>query len=194
MADFKIRRGKSTTLFVSPGVVNPRLVIEEGCWYLCTDTAELFVGLVDDAGTPVLKRINGEVPEQEPDIGGSSTTQLESMVKDLEDRLVLLEDVELFQKIESEADLPTNFDSEDFNPNITYYRPLADGRVSTFIYDRDAQSYMCTNSVDELVVRAMVTEAIDFLLEDRLAAILPEAVKSTIETCILYGGDATPDE
>ena len=57
MVDFKIRRGLSTTLFSSPGIVNPRLVIEEGCWYLCTDTAELFLGVLED-NTLVLKKIN----------------------------------------------------------------------------------------------------------------------------------------
>lgn len=44
MTDFNILHGLSTELFSSPGVVNPDLIIEEGCWYLCTDTAELFLG------------------------------------------------------------------------------------------------------------------------------------------------------
>lgn len=57
MVDFKIRRGLSTTLFSEPGVVNPRLVIEEGCWYLCTDTAELFLG-IQGTDKLTLKRIN----------------------------------------------------------------------------------------------------------------------------------------
>lgn len=57
MIDFKIRRGLSTTMFSEPGVVNPRLIIEEGCWYLCTDTAELFLG-VKAQETLHLKRFN----------------------------------------------------------------------------------------------------------------------------------------
>lgn len=57
MIDFKIRRGLSTVLFSEPGKVNPKLVIEEGCWYLCTDTAELFLG-INDNGTLKIKQIN----------------------------------------------------------------------------------------------------------------------------------------
>lgn len=57
MIDFKIRRGLSSELFISPGVVNPKLVIEEGHWYLCTDTADLFLGIKAD-GVLSLKRIN----------------------------------------------------------------------------------------------------------------------------------------
>ncbi len=52
MTDFKIKRGLSKDLH------NPRLIIEEGCWYLCTDTAELFLGVVEE-GQPKLKQING---------------------------------------------------------------------------------------------------------------------------------------
>jgi hypothetical protein len=63
MQDFKIRRGLSTVLFSAPGVVNSKLVIEEGCWYLCTDTAELFLG-VNENGTLKLVRINGEATTQ----------------------------------------------------------------------------------------------------------------------------------
>lgn len=57
MTDFNIRRGLSTVLFSEPGVINPDLLIEEGCWYLCTDTAELFLG-VRKADGLTLKRIN----------------------------------------------------------------------------------------------------------------------------------------
>lgn len=57
MIDLNINRGLSTVLFSEPGVINPRLIIEEGCWYLCTDTAELFLGIrTEDSLT--LKRIN----------------------------------------------------------------------------------------------------------------------------------------
>lgn len=63
MIDFKIKKGLSTDLYVEPGVVNPRLIIEAGCWYLCTDTAELFLGVYakDENGQDflTLKQING---------------------------------------------------------------------------------------------------------------------------------------
>ena len=33
------------------GQINPNLIIEAGCWYLCTDTAELFLGTYEDCPT-----------------------------------------------------------------------------------------------------------------------------------------------
>lgn len=59
MADFKVRSGLSTQLFSAPGVVNPKVVIEEGCWYLCTDTASLYYGTKEN-NEPLLKLINGQ--------------------------------------------------------------------------------------------------------------------------------------
>lgn len=59
MIDFNILHGLSTELFSAPEVVNPDLIIEEGCWYLCTDTAELYLGVKNDTtGEFALKKIN----------------------------------------------------------------------------------------------------------------------------------------
>lgn len=55
MTDFKVRRGLSYELFHN-GSLNDNVVLELGCWYLCTDTAELF--LCTNAEARVLKRIN----------------------------------------------------------------------------------------------------------------------------------------
>jgi hypothetical protein len=191
MVDFKIRRGLSSTLFVEPGVVDPRLVIEEGCWYLCTDSAELYLGTRDELNELVLKKINARDAANDP--------TLDPDVDDIIDTSKAL-----FQKIDSESELPSDFESEDFDANITYFIPLRDedghetGRVSTYIFDRDGGYYVCTNSVDELAVRAMVLDAIDVVLEGTMAARLPElvqqTVKQTIEDVILHGGDATPDD
>ena len=183
MVDFKIRRGPSSAIFISPGVVNPKLVIEEGCWYLCTDTAWLFLGATDNSGKLVLKRIN-ETEEHGLD------PNIEAALNELRKKLDTLEELSLFQKIDSESDLPTDFTDDNFNPNITYYIPIADGKVSTFIFDVQAQCYVCTNSIDELIVRAMVTDAIELVLEESLNAKLPKAVKNTLEYTILHGGNA----
>lgn len=78
MIDFKIRRGLSTVLFSEPGKVNPKLKIEEMCWYLCTDTAELFLG-VNINGTLTLKQIN-EKNISEFDI----PTKLSDLINDCE--------------------------------------------------------------------------------------------------------------
>ncbi len=56
MTDLNIRYGPSSSIFIN-GQINPKLIIEAGCWYLCTDTAELFLG-VDTGIDLTLKRIN----------------------------------------------------------------------------------------------------------------------------------------
>lgn len=181
MVDFKVRRGLHSTIFPEPGVINPKLLIEEGCWYLCTDTAELFLGVLLDTGELTLKRINDDQSSFGPAYGE-------------------LDDLELFVRISGESELPTDFEAEDFNPNVTYYVPILDsdgletGRVYTYIFDKGAQSYMCTNSVDEILVRAMVSEAIEKILDENFAAQLPEVIRQTISTTILRGGDATPED
>jgi hypothetical protein len=48
MIDFNILHGLSTDLFLESGVINPDLIIEDGHWYLCTDTAELFLGAYEE--------------------------------------------------------------------------------------------------------------------------------------------------
>lgn len=64
MTDLNIRRGLSTVLFSKPGIVNENVIIEEGCWYLCTDTAELFLGVQAEDGL-ILKPINGTAKDNE---------------------------------------------------------------------------------------------------------------------------------
>ena len=76
MTDFKIRKGLSTDLFIdgdfSKGIAEG-VVLENGSWYLCTDTAELFLGVIID-GEVALKQINGnqaaDIPAQGPVTGG----------------------------------------------------------------------------------------------------------------------------
>lgn len=63
MTDFNIRRGLSSELFPD-GVLNPNILIEDGCWYLCDDTAELFIGVNTENGL-TLKTINETKIKQE---------------------------------------------------------------------------------------------------------------------------------
>lgn len=71
MTDFKIRRGLASQL------ANPRLVLEEGCWYLCTDTADLFLCVATDSKLE-LKRINGSnSPVIDPETGTITITKVE---------------------------------------------------------------------------------------------------------------------
>ncbi len=201
MIDFKIKQGLSTLIFSEPGVANPRLVLEAGCWYLCTDTAELFLGIEDDNSVHPdgisLKRINGTVvPSLQPDEG---VNNLKFLIEDLDERVAALEDIELFQKLEREEDLPTNFDSPEFNPNVTYYIQSA-GQVSTFIYDNDTQGWICTNAsaIDEDKLRELITiamqEQFGSAIDEILAEKVPEAVQSALNNVrFIYGGNATAD-
>jgi hypothetical protein len=184
MTDFKVRRGLSTAIFSEPGVVNPLLIIEEGCWYLCTDTAELFVGVIDENKNPTLKKINDTTPSGNKPSFGPAFGELE-------------DDAELFKRISSEDELPSNFEAEDFNPNTTYYIPILEpdginiGRASTFIFDKNTQSYLCTNSIDEQIIRVMVASAIDVALDAAITEKLPNVVRQTLESTILCGGNAS---
>jgi hypothetical protein len=187
MVDFKIRRGHSSVLFTAPNVINPRLLIEEGCWYLCTDTAELFLGVLTDAGELTLKRINEVRAEV-------NNEDFQAALESLENKVTGLEKLELFQKITNESELPTDFNSDTFNPNVTYYIPLANGKASTYIFDKGAQCYLCTNSIDASTINALVTEAIDQLLTASLDVKITQTIKATLENTVLYGGDATPND
>ena len=187
MLDFKIRRGLSDTMFISPGVINPRFIIEPGCWYLCTDTAELFLGVLNKNSTLALKRIN-EVKAEIAD------EELQAALGALRSELRELEETELYCKIENEYELPTDFDSDSFNPNITYYIPLTEGRVRTYIFDKGTRGYLCTNSVDELVVRAMVAEVLVPTLDAILDTRIPLAIKQSMEHTVLHGGTASVDK
>ncbi len=55
MNNFNIQYGRFNELFID-GSVNPDIALELGCWYLCTDTAELFLCIdgVDENGQPCL--------------------------------------------------------------------------------------------------------------------------------------------
>lgn len=64
--DFRIRRGPASDLFEDTSAsvfdrkINPNLRIDVGCWYITSDTAELFLGVVLEDGRKDLKRINNE--------------------------------------------------------------------------------------------------------------------------------------
>lgn len=179
MQDFKIRRGPSALLFSEPGIINPKLVIEEGCWYLCTDTAELFLGI----------SINGELSLKQ--INEVDLPDYDTVVNELKKELETIRSTNLYIKITDESDLPTDFDSESFNPNITYYVILENNKINTFIFDISSQSYLCTSGVDEAVLRDLILETVDFTLVDELLSTkLPEAVKQIMETVIIHGGNA----
>jgi hypothetical protein len=96
--NFKIKRGPSKDLH------DPRLIVEEGYWYLSTDKAELFIGIVEN-GTPVLKPINGElIPEVNLE-GYATEDFVREAIKNIDiPEVELYDDTELRNLINSKAD------------------------------------------------------------------------------------------
>lgn len=110
MTDLNIRRGLSTVLFSEPGVVNDNVIIEEGCWYLCTDTAELFLGVLTEDGL-ILKPINGiakDVESVDPAIVQALSEEIESIRKSLNNYATeqyVLDAIENHDNIAKKADV-----------------------------------------------------------------------------------------
>ena len=96
--NFKIKRGPSKDLH------DPRLIVEEGYWYLSTDKAELFIGIVEN-GTPVLKPINSElIPEVNLE-GYATEDFVREAIASIEiPEVELYDDTELRNLINSKAD------------------------------------------------------------------------------------------
>jgi hypothetical protein len=184
MTDFKIRRGLASQL------KDQRLVLEAGCWYLATDTAELFLCTVDTTGVLTLKQINGNIKADD------TSDEVLAAIADLQSRLVTLESVALYQEIHSEDDLARLPDTPDFNPNVSYYlrRPDDNNKVSVYIYDTGISNFVCINDTDELTIRAIVTENIGDIiiteLDKRVPAAVSAAIDDAFKSALLYGGDA----
>jgi hypothetical protein len=190
---FKIRRGRAAELFVDPTApvlyreINKNLVIEVGCWYLTSDTAELFIGVLLDSGKKDLKRINGE--------------DTLALIKEINDRLDAIEVLPSYQEIPDEYWLQGKLADGSLSSDITYYVVNKDalgnslGTCSTYIVDTEAQIYYCTNSVDMSTIGNMVTSAIEIQLSEKFAEMLPQQVTKAIKevfsgSIVLHGGTA----
>lgn len=69
MTDFKIRRGLYNQLFSEDGILlRDSVVLELGCWYLCTDRALLYLCIENADGQLDLKQINAPA-ENRPTTG-----------------------------------------------------------------------------------------------------------------------------
>jgi hypothetical protein len=184
--DFKIRRGLSTDLFESDNItVKADVKLELGCWYLCTDTACVYVCVKKDLA--------------EADITENRTLKrINSTAFDLvEKRVESLIQQSPYVEIKSESDLPKNFDDPNFNPNIAYYI-ITDPKLhymSLYIFDRANQCYICTNKADLSILEDQIVTVVDTKLEevldDKLIEKVPQTVKTTVETHVLFGGNST---
>lgn len=135
MMDFNIQYGRSSEIFID-GQLNPNLIIEEGCWYLCIDTAELFIGVQTETGL-TLKRINDA--ESHPTIS-EVKTKVEA---------VLLPKVE---KVEEEI-IPTVDDLKTWVENKEY------------LQDIDLNGYATETYVDSKVAELEIPDVSKFITE-----------------------------
>lgn len=120
---FQIKRGLRKNL--CDDYLNPLIPLEDGCWYLCTDTAELFVS--NDGLT--LTPLNAESTFDSSDI----YTQLDEL-KSQQLKYV---------KVTDEAEIPETV----VDPYIVYYSIHSNGEsANTYIYDKDLDRYVCTGT------------------------------------------------
>ena len=181
--DFKIRQGLSSELFEQDGIT-PRagVKLELGCWYLCIDTVCVYVcvkkdqSLGDTAANKILKKVNAATFDA------------------FEERLEAIENQPRYIEIKNECELPKDFKSPDFNPNIAYYiitDPVAKF-MSLYVFDAGSQCYVCTNKADLSTLEAKIDDALnkrfDATLDSKLTEKVPGVVKTTLETQILFGG------
>lgn len=173
--EFRIRRGLSSELFDKDGNLKPNAIIELGSWYLCTDTCVVYI-CVRENDKLTLKIVNGTTLDKK-------FNEVDNTLDEIEDNIKWLKNQKLYQKIESEADLPKDFEAPDFNPNIVYYKVTDEQNkfVSLFIFDANAQSYMCTNGVDFSGLESEILQLINTEVATALETIVPELVKETIE-------------
>ncbi len=94
----------------------------------------------------------------------SEVSDLTALVEKLnlfEAKLENISDVELFKKIDTVNELPTDFAAEDFNPNITYYTydPITE-KLVTYIYVKTLPGYkrVLTGEVSISISKVEVNE------------------------------------
>lgn len=120
---FQIKRGLRANL--CDDYLNPLIQLEDGCWYLCIDTAELFV--CNDGAT--LTRIK-------------AATTFDS--SDIYDELIDLRTRQIkYVRIEDAQSIPETVT----DPYIVYYSISSDGNsADTYIYDPQLNKYVCTST------------------------------------------------
>jgi hypothetical protein len=90
MTNFKIRHGLYSELF-KDGQLNKNLILENGCWYICTDTADLFLATYEEENL-VLKQINAALLDK-------SLEEIRAEIADMSPDLLETLRTELYQQI-----------------------------------------------------------------------------------------------
>lgn len=187
---FKIRQGLSEQLFEADGITPKQNVkLELGCWYLCIDTVCVYICIKKD--------INGEDIDSNKTLKKVNAATFDA----IDERIDALENEARYVKINNETELPKDFTSPTFNPKTAYYVITDEnvGFMSLYVFDEGIQGYVCTNKADmsvleaeiEAVVNNKFDEFVDETLDTKLAEKIPGAVKTAIETQVLFGGNST---
>jgi hypothetical protein len=134
---FKVKHGTTAQLFDAKGIIRPNVKLELGSWYICTDTASVYI-CVSENSKLILKRINSESFESVDTEINSLTTRVEQVERNALG----------YVRIESEGELPHDFTAADFNPKTIYYIEVDKEKhyIDTYVFDMSVQSYMCSHS------------------------------------------------
>lgn len=145
MTELNIQRGLSIELFPADlnGQVNPRLDKQEGCWYLCTDTAELFLCIRDENDQLDLKRIN-EV-ETEVTIDPAVLEALNTEINTIKESLA---------SYAKKTDIPSveGFATTKFVTDAINELEIPD--VSEFIKESDLNDYALKSDIPDITGKA----------------------------------------
>lgn len=168
MTDFNIQYGRSTEIFID-GQLNPNLIIEEGCWYLCIDTAELFIGINTEDGL-TLKRINEARINQIPVEDIALKSDLESVKQEVI-QTVVPEVEEVKTKVEI-----------DLAPAVEEVKTAAEELKTwvenkDYLQDIDLEGYATDLEVENLLAgkSAEVLSEVQRDVTDKAAVVLAEA-------------------
>lgn len=172
---FRIRRGLSTELFqVIDGKPNyeapsKTVTLEENCWYLCTDTAELFLGVkVTDPDTGesliTLKRINSDDSQSNDEIN----PELAEDLAELQGEITTIKNAGYITKTQLEEAIsniehpPVSFDgyaTEEYVDNAIDAIDIPEVPANVSDFENDA-GYLTQQNLEGLATESYVVDAI----------------------------------
>ena len=201
MTDFKIRRGLSEQIFEDKLTLKPhsRLLLEEGTWYLCTDTAELFLGLLNTAtGKIELKQINGSHNQKSADrfyintdgelcvVFSDGTEEPIGKVTGEENNTIIKIGTSIFNPENGIIELPDFATKNDISEAINKIE-LPDVSDFITIEDVEAKGYLTEHQdLSEYAKKSEIPSVAGFASED--------FVRSEIAKAELNGGEVTEEE
>lgn len=180
--DFKIRRGLSSELFGADGL--PKVKLEDGSWYLCVDTAKLYICVKED-DTLKLKLINetcsnssgGDSVEGIVDISISEENKLAVKYSSGDIKVLDIPTVDLSEYAKLE-DIPDIDDLASISYVDEKVNALNIPDVSNYITNQYlTQNYTTTEQLEATyVTQESVAEVITEQVETKVTTIIQEKV------------------